>query len=372
MDMTSAIKQSYRQLLILAMIVTGIVPAAQSQEPMRYTLGIRGNFTPQGMNIQVVTPASEAERVGLQKGDLVTKVDGQLITNQSDLVTILNSSGGEIVLLVRKGGKGAEQRVSMDLTGGARKGGIAAPYALGIGGTYRPNGMLIELVLNNSPASVAGLQKGDLIVRLNNTPIRNQGDLNQLLRNSGGTVTIEYLQASSKQPRRVTAELHISQFGALGTFSKDGMLVRVITPGSPADRGGFQPGDLIFQIDQKPIRSQGDFENILRSSGGTVAVGVRRQGMGNALIRVDLMNNPLGAWCDPVADGLRIVTLGAGTPADALGLQRGDVILKVDNTRVRSNKEMVDALNQSGGLATLVVRKGDSGQLVRLDALLTR
>ena len=38
----------------------------------------------------------------------------------------------------------------------------------------------------------------------------------------------------------------------------------------------------------------------------------------------------------------------------------------------RDNKEMTDALNQSGGLATIVVRKGDSGQLVRLDAVLTR
>lgn len=369
--MMTAIQPILRQLAILALLVVGI-SGTQAQEPLRYPLGIRGNFSPQGMQIQSVTPASEAERVGLRQGDVITKIDGQLITNQGDLVRILNSSGGEVVLLVRKGGKGGEQRVAMDLTGGVKRGGIAAPYSVGIGGVYKPEGMLVQIVLPHSPAAAAGIQKGDLIVRLNNVPIRNQADLFQLVSRSGGTLVIEYLQGASGQPRRVNAELRVAHFGALGVFSKEGMQLRVITPTSAADRAGLQVGDVIFQIDQKPIHSQSDFDNAIRSSSGTVAVAVRRAGMGAALVRVDLMNNPLGAWCEPGTDGLRVTTVGTGTAADALGLQRGDVILKIDNVRVHSNKEMTDALNQSGGVATILVRKGDSGQIVRLDAFLTR
>lgn len=36
---------------------------------------------------------------------------------------------------------------------------------------------------------------------------------------------------------------------------KEGVLVPMVTPGSPADRAGFHPGDVVIKFDGKPVRS---------------------------------------------------------------------------------------------------------------------
>src|SRR5689334_7921587 len=70
---------------------------AGAQTP-RYSLGILGKYTPDGMLVQSVTPGSPMDRAGVQRGDLILKIDGQLIQNQDDLVAVINSSGGSVLL----------------------------------------------------------------------------------------------------------------------------------------------------------------------------------------------------------------------------------------------------------------------------------
>jgi S1-C subfamily serine protease len=68
---------------------------------------------------------------------------------------------------------------------------------------------------------------------------------------------------------------------------------------------------------------------------------------------------------------VRIISVTPGTPAASLGLERGDIIVKVDNTRVRTNRQLNEALKNSGGAATLLVRKGGQlGQLTKLEVVL--
>jgi S1-C subfamily serine protease len=64
--------------------------------------------------------------------------------------------------------------------------------------------------------------------------------------------------------------------------------------------------------------------------------------------------------------------VAADTPAGQAGLERGDVILKVDDRRVRSRADLAAALRNSGGFVTLTVRKGQTGQVVKLDTDLAR
>src|SRR5262245_58632118 len=144
-------------LAVLVLGLLGAVPAARAQEVLRYPIGLLGQFTPQGMLVQVVQPNSEAARAGLQKGDLITKVDGTTITNQADFVQVINSSGGSVVLTVRKATTNRTVRVELSLNAGARPGGVKAPYLLGVAGQYRPEGMLIKTVGAGTPASRVGL-----------------------------------------------------------------------------------------------------------------------------------------------------------------------------------------------------------------------
>src|SRR5262249_56941218 len=81
------------------------VAPARAQE-LRYPLGLRGQFTSQGMVVQVVQAGSPAAVAGIQRGDLITKVDSTIVTNQADLVSVINSSGGSVVFTVPHGTHG--------------------------------------------------------------------------------------------------------------------------------------------------------------------------------------------------------------------------------------------------------------------------
>ena len=42
------------------------------------------------------------------------------------------------------------------------------------------------------------------------------------------------------------------------------MVVTQITPNSPAERAGLQPGDVILELNRSPIRSVQDFEQLVK------------------------------------------------------------------------------------------------------------
>ncbi len=372
--MTQSIRQGTGGVLglaVLTLLAGG--PVAQAQE-LRFPLGIRGQFSTRGMLVQVVTPGSPAEAGGLQRGDLITKVDGVTITNQADLVRVVNTSGGMLTLNIVRGGQPG--RVNLDLRGGGGLPpgaglGVPAPFLLGVQGLFRPEGMLVKVVGPGTPAARAGIQPNDVIVRINNALIRNQRDLFVVLNNSNGTAVLDVRRAGAVRPVRVVTDLRVFELGAVGEFLPQGMRIRVVSPGTPADRAGLVAGDVIVQIDQRVIRSQADFDAALRASTGAVVLGVRKFPRGVAVrLPVELMNNQLGVWCEPGTDGVRILSVPPGSPGSQLGLERGDFILRVDRARIRDNRELIQALKESGGVTTLVVRQGSTGRVVRLDAVL--
>lgn len=364
--------QSRRQTFLTGAALAGLlacVPPVRAQD-LRYPFPVRGQFSSQGMLVQVVGVGSEPDRAGLQRGDLIAKVDNETITNQLDMVRVINTSGGSVVLTVRKLG-GRTVRLNLNLRGAVARGGVPAPYLLGVAGLFRPEGMLIKVVGACTPAARAGLQPNDFILRINGQLIRTQGDLFTILNASGGSVNLDVRKAATGQVVRLMVDLKLYELGILGDFTPQGLRIRLVTPATPAAVLGLQPGDIVASIDNRFLRNQKDFERALRNSGGSVVLTVRKAPLGMLVQqRADLINNPLGAWCEPAADGARVTSVPLGSPAQALGLDRGDVIVRVDNTRVGTNKQLTQALNNSGGVATLIVRKDGTDVLVKLEAVL--
>src|SRR5262249_4405860 len=149
-------------------------------------------------------------------------------------------------------------------------------------------------------------------------------------------------------------------------------VIGVVAPATPAAYVGLQKGDVILRIDNQPVRTQKEFDRLIRDSGGAVTLLVQRPGQRPTRVEVELMNNQLGAWCEPAGEGMRVTAVVPGSPAEIIGLQRGDTLLKIDDQRVRSQAELVRALRTARGLVTLVYRQAQTDRIVKIDVDLAR
>ncbi len=348
---------------LVGVLAAGSCAAAQE---IKYPVGMLGRYTPEGMLIQKVVSGQPADKGGLQSGDLVLKVDGRLITNQEDFAGIINSSGGQVVLVVKKRSNGRVCRVGLDLTG-ASKWGPPAPYFLGVVGTFTRAGFVVGTAIPGTPAARAGLEKGDLIGSIDNLPVVTQADFFTILYNSGGSVTLQVKKASGRAVK-LDVSLTTYELGALGTFNKDGSItIGVVAPETPAAYVGLQKGDRILRIDNQLVRNQKDFDRLVNNSGGAVTLTVQRPGQRATRIGVELMNNQLCVWCESATEGMRITAVVPGGPGDAIGLQRGDILVKIDDQRLRSNTDLVRALRNARGLVTITYRSGQTDRLTKIE-----
>jgi S1-C subfamily serine protease len=357
-----------RGAFALVCVLAAVAPAAAQE--IKYPVGMLGKYTPDGMLIQKVIAGTPADKGGLQNGDLVLKVDGRLITNQDDFAAVINTSGGQVVMVVKKASNGRVCRVGLDLAG--TKLGPPAPYFLGVTGSFTRNGLLIANVVPGTPAAGAGLDKGDLIGSINDLPVATQADFFSVLYNSGGSVTLRVKKAGGRVVK-LDISLTTYELGALGTFNKDGsMTVGAVAPATPAAFAGLQKGDVILRMDNQVVRNQKEFDRIINNSGGAVTLTVQRPGQRSTRVEVELMNNALCAWCESATEGMRITAVVPGGPADLIGLQRGDTLIKIDDHRLKSNADLVRALRNARGLVTVTYRSGVTDRLTKIDVDLAR
>jgi S1-C subfamily serine protease len=362
---------SGRSGAVIALVGILAAESLATAQEIKYPVGMLGKYTADGMLIQKVIADTPADKGGLQSGDLVLKVDGRLITNQEDFAAIINTSGGQVVMVVKKGSNGRIHRVGLDLAG-TNKLGPPAPYFLGVIGTFTRDGLVVGNAVPGTPAARAGLEKGDLIFRINDLPIVTQSDFFTVLYSSGGSVTLQVKKASGRLVK-LDVSLTTYELGALGTFNKDGSVtIGVVAPATPAAYVGLQKGDVILRIDNQLVRNQKDYDRLINNSGGAVTLTVQRPGQRPTRVEVELMNNQLCAWCETATEGMRITAVVPGGPADAIGLQRGDTLVKIDDQRLRSNADLIRALRNARGLVTITYRQGTTDRLTKIEVDLAR
>ncbi len=136
---------------------------------------------------------------------------------------------------------------------------------------------LIGDVLPNSQADQAGLLKGDLILEIDSSKISSYSDSQlELSKRLGNTGSIIFLV--SRNDRILEYSININSWlsneepsnllSSLGIVPPLDPVVGNVLPSSPADRGGFEKGDRILEINGQPVDFWGDIKDEINYSQG--------------------------------------------------------------------------------------------------------
>jgi serine protease Do len=167
-------------------------------------------------------------------------------------------------------------------------------------------GILVADVAPESPAARAGLRRGDVITAVDGTPVDDPGRFRNLVAGTapgttlkltvlrdGGTAVLDVRVGEMPERGRAAAppapgrDLGLSVSDATPDVARafglrpglQGAVVTDVAPGSAAAEAGLRPGDIVQEVDRKPVRSAQDFvREIQQARGREVVVLVNRAG----------------------------------------------------------------------------------------------
>jgi serine protease Do len=168
------------------------------------------------------------------------------------------------------------------------------------------SGALVGDVTSGSPAEKAGIKPGDIIIEFNGKAIKEMSELPRLvaavplgkvvevkvLRNGGPQVfKVQIQEMEEKQTASGPSQMKEGLGLSLNEFTPElarrygldfepGLLVMQVKDGSPADDAGIQTGDLIKELNRKPVKDIKTFQGIITNikKGGSVLFRLKRGG----------------------------------------------------------------------------------------------
>jgi serine protease Do len=166
-----------------------------------------------------------------------------------------------------------------------------------------------------------------------------------------------------------------------------GALVSSVEGGGPADKAGLRVGDVVLQVNDKPVVDSGDLPALIGQAlpGEKMRLGIWRQGKpaeltvqlgdANDKVAVAVKSDPVASRgrlglalrpLDPaeqraagIAGGLVVERVQQG-PAALAGVQKGDVLLAINGAKVKDVAQVQAAMaHASKSIALLIQRGGD-------------
>ena len=157
-------------------------------------------------------------------------------------------------------------------------------------------GAVVSQVESDSPGAKAGLKVGDVITQIDGKEVSDAGELQVVVgqKNPGTTIHLQVMREGKSVAVPVTLE-------AMGSRDKSGKetadagkgkprwgvglsdmtpemreqlqapgdlrgaVIQQVQPGSPADNAGLQSGDVIVEVDRKPVQTAADVQKALGS-----------------------------------------------------------------------------------------------------------
>jgi serine protease Do len=168
-------------------------------------------------------------------------------------------------------------------------------------GLPKPQGALVSSVEKGSPAERAGLEPGDVIVRINDRDVNRSSDLPALVAEMrpGTSAKLDVIRKGTPKTVNVTiAEMKDTAVAQRGDSQQErgrlGLAVRPLAreelaqagvPGGllvedvagPAAKSGIEPGDIILSVNGTPVNSVAQLGSLANKAGKHVALLVQRE-----------------------------------------------------------------------------------------------
>jgi S1-C subfamily serine protease len=158
----------------------------------------------------------------------------------------------------------------------------------------------------------------------------------------------------------------------------DGVLVESVDPGSPAAAAGVQPGDIVAELGGSPVQDAEEFQAKVRGYPAKAAMPLVLVRQGKKLeVTVTPSEFPsqqadayawdrLGLRLEPSGGRLAVSAVRAQSQADGFGIERGDLIVRLNNVALDSLPTFREALISARHARSvlLVVRRAGRNYLV--------
>ncbi|MFD1804467.1 serine endoprotease DegQ [Mixta tenebrionis] len=273
--------------------------------------------------------------------------------------------------------------------------GLGQTATSGIISALGRSGLNLEGLENfiQTDAAINRGNSGGALVNLNGELI---GINTAILASSGGNIGIGFaipgnMAIELAKQLMESGEITRGQLGIKGTemtaemaraFNVDarrGAFVSEVLPHSAAATAGIKAGDIITAIDDKPIASFAELRVKIGTTqpGKEVKIGLLRDGKPlSVTVKLDasartMSSAELVAMAPALqgaslsdgqlpdgSKGVRVDEVQKGTPAEQIGLQKEDVIMGVNRTRVQNLAEMRKALESKPSFLALNVERG--------------
>ena len=215
--------------------------------------------------VEIGSPAAVA---GLVPGDRIVAIDAEPIEWWGDLDDAVRSRpGSDLALVFERDGVREVGELAVATRSGFDEFGSVKPTGwVGLGHARRR--AVLGVPDADSAAHRAGLRSGDLVIAVAGEPVEDWEEFVRALGAAGGRVSLELARGLSPDAERRAVDLpagaEVAEFGIVPAS----VLVAGVEPGSPAERGGFQKGDLILSVHGEAVGSFGSFAERVRTGGG--------------------------------------------------------------------------------------------------------
>ena len=151
------------------------------------------------------------------------------------------------------------------------------------------NGALVGDVIPDGPAAKAGIQRGDVIVEINGHEVNDVGQLPKIVASTTPDTNVDVVVIRGGNSQTLRVHIAILKEGdtkvakaesqdllgmqvqditpelaqSLGLDTDEGVLVSDVTAGLAAAERGIKRGDVVKEIDKKPVSSLSEYKRLL-------------------------------------------------------------------------------------------------------------